>query len=413
MFNLWISLSVVIGYIAIAMENRIKINKGAVALLTAVICWLLVFLKSYPQHTANLQHLDQHLSDISQVLFFLIGSMAVIELIDVYKGFTIITDFIQTKDSRVLLWAVSWVTFVISSFLANMTVAMIMISLLRRLIPDREQRLIFVSLVVVASNAGGAWTPIGDTTTMMLWVGGQVTTMTILKKVFLPSVVCLLVPLTYFSWTIKKGSLVQSVVNVAEPFEKGRKRVFYFGIGTMVAVPFLTAMTTIPPYMGMLLSLSIMWLLTDMIHQERHFLKIPHILAKIDMSSVFFFMGILLMVAGLETAGVLHSLSITMEYYLKTKVVITFMMGIISAIVDNVPITAAIMGMYSLKSYVVDSPLWIMTAYCVGTGGSILIIGSASGIVAMAMEKIDFMWYLRKMSLPILIGYWAGFLLIR
>ncbi len=413
MFNLWIILSVVVGYIAIAMENKIKINKGAVALLTAVICWLLVFLKSYPQHTANLQHLDQHLSDISQVLFFLIGSMAVIELIDVYKGFTIITDFIQTKDSRVLLWAVSWVTFIISSFLANMTVAMIMISLLRRLILDREQRLIFVSLVVVASNAGGAWTPIGDTTTMMLWVGGQVSTMAILKKVFLPSIVSLLVPLTYFSLTMKKGSLVQSVVRVVEPFEKGRKRVFYFGIGTMVAVPFLTAMTTIPPYMGMLLSLSVMWLLTDLIHQERHFLKIPHILAKIDMSSVFFFMGILLMVAGLETAGILRSLSITMEYYLKTKVVITFVMGVVSAIVDNVPITAAMMGMYSLKSYVVDSPLWIMTAYCVGTGGSILIIGSASGIVAMAMEKVDFMWYLRKMSLPILIGYWAGFLLLR
>lgn len=413
MFNRWISLSVVVGYIAIAMENKIKINKGAVALLTAVICWLLVFLKSYPQHAANLQHLDQHLSDISQVLFFLIGSMAVIELIDVYKGFTIITDFIQTKDSRVLLWAVSWVTFIISSFLANMTVAMIMISLLRRLIPDREQRLIFVGLVVVASNAGGAWTPIGDTTTMMLWVGGQVTTMVILKKVFLPSIVCLLVPLTYFSLMMKKGSLIKSVAPVAEPFEKGRKRVFYFGIGTMVAVPFLTAITTIPPYMGMLLSLSLMWLLTDLIHQERHFLKIPHILAKIDMSSVFFFLGILLMVAGLETAGILRSLSLTMEYYLKTKVVITFAMGIISAIIDNVPITAAMMGMYSLKSYVVNSPLWIMTAYCVGTGGSILIIGSASGIVAMAMEKIDFMWYLRKMSLPILIGYWAGFLLIR
>ena len=404
---------VTVGYLAIVQEHRLGINKAATALFAAVLCWVLNFMKVFPQDNVMIGQLNVHLADISQVVFFLIGAMAVVELIDAFHGFTIITNFIRTKDRRLLLWVTSGITFFISSFLANMTVAIVMISLLRRLVPDRQERMIFVAMVVVASNAGGAWTPIGDTTTMMLWIGGQVSAGSIVQKVFLPSLVSVLIPLMYCSSRVKKGPVIGSEENKKVSIIAGGRQVFFLGVGTMIVVPFLTTFTNIPPYMGMFLSLSIMWALTDLIHQERHFLKVPHILGKIDMSSIFFFIGILLMISALETAGILHNLALGMDHYLKSKSLIACFMGIFSSVIDNVPLTAAMMGMYSLKTYLINAKLWHMTAYCAGTGGSILIIGSAPGVIAMGMERINFTWYLKTVSLSVLVGYLVGFLFIR
>ena len=409
-------LTFAIGYIAISLENKIKVNKAAIALLVAVFCWIFNFIEHFPADEASLHRLIEHLGEISQVIFFLMGAMTIVELIDSHGGFKIITGFIRTRDKRKLLWVVSIITFFLSSVLDNLTTSIVMVSLLRRLVHDRDDRMIFAGMVIIAANAGGAWSPIGDVTTTMLWIGGQVTTGELIKLLIVPSLVSLFVPLLYFSLSIKQGAYPDSSHNTDSPAQHGAKRVFFLGIGSLIFVPVFRAVTNLPPFMGVLLGLGIMWVLTDLIHyQKRDHLKVPSILTRIDFSSVLFFLGILLAVAALETAGILGSLALRMDHYFNNKDIIATVLGLLSAIIDNVPLTAATMGMYSLSSYPADSKLWEMIAYSVGTGGSILIIGSAAGVVVMGMEKISFGWYLKKVSLPVLIGYFLGigsFLLI-
>ena len=409
-------LTFAIGYIAISLENKIKVNKAAIALLAAVFCWVFNFIEHFPADEASLHRLIEHLGEISQVIFFLMGAMTIVELIDSHGGFKIITGFIRTRDKRKLLWVVSIITFFLSSVLDNLTTSIVMVSLLRRLILDRDDRMIFAGMVIVAANAGGAWSPIGDVTTTMLWIGGQVTTGKLMKLLIIPSLVSLFIPLLYFSFSIKQGAYPDSPQGTDSPAQYGAKRVFSLGIGSLIFVPIFRAVTNLPPFMGVLLGLGIMWVLTDFIHyQKRDHLKVPSILTRIDFSSVLFFLGILLAVAALETAGILGSLALRMDHYFNNKDIIATVLGLLSAIIDNVPLTAATMGMYSLSSYPADSKLWEMIAYSVGTGGSILIIGSAAGVVVMGMEKISFGWYLKKVSLPVLIGYFLGigsFLLI-
>ena len=409
-------LTFAIGYIAISLENKIKVNKAAIALLAAVFCWVFNFIEHFPADEASLHRLIEHLGEISQVIFFLMGAMTIVELIDSHGGFKIITGFIRTRDKRKLLWVVSIITFFLSSVLDNLTTSIVMVSLLRRLVHDRDDRMIFAGMVIIAANAGGAWSPIGDVTTTMLWIGGQVTTGKLMKLLIIPSLVSLFIPLLYFSFSIKQGAYPDSPQGTDSPAQYGAKRVFSLGIGSLIFVPIFRAVTNLPPFMGVLLGLGIMWVLTDLIHyQKRDHLKVPSILTRIDFSSVLFFLGILLAVAALETAGILGSLALRMDHYFNNKDVIATVLGLLSAIIDNVPLTAATMGMYPLSSYPADSKLWEMIAYSVGTGGSILIIGSAAGVVVMGMEKISFGWYLKKVSLPVLIGYFLGigsFLLI-
>jgi Na+/H+ antiporter NhaD/arsenite permease-like protein len=286
-----------------------------------------------------------------------------------------------------------------------------MVSLLRKLIHDRNDRIVFASLVIIAANAGGAWTPIGDVTTTMLWIGGQVTTIAVITNLFFPSLVSLIIPLMYQSMFIK-GELTgfESVENI-KPAEPGARIVFFIGLAALIFVPIFKTITHLPPYLGMLFGLGVLWVVTDLMHhnyEDRHHLRVGHALTRIDVSSVLFFLGILLAIGSLESIGVLKDLANWMDNTIGNKDVIVTAIGLASAVIDNVPLVAASMGMYDLSVYPTDSKLWEMMAYCAGTGGSILIIGSAAGVVVMGLEKIDFIWYLKKISFTALLGYFAG-----
>ncbi len=408
MFNLLIIFVFIIGYLAITLEHKIGVNKAAIALLMGGLCWVMNLMGSFPDEALVIPKFNEHLAAISQIVIFVLGTLMIVELIDAHRGFSIVADFIQTKNKRKLLWVVSGITFFLSSFLANMAVAIIMVMLLRRFIPDRDERMIFSSMVIVASNAGGAWTPIGDTTTTMLWLGKQISSGQVMKWLLIPSLVSLIVPLIYFSLSMKKEERIQLEKTDASSRIPGSRRVLFIGIIGMILVPVINATTQLPPSLGILLVLGIMWVLTDLIHEEHHFLKVPHALSKIDWASILFFLGILFAVAALETAGLLQTFAVWMDKYFVNKDVIVTILGMVSAVIDNIPLTAVTMGMYHLAQYPMDSKLWELTAYAVGTGGSLLIIGSAAGIVVMGMEKIEFGWYLRKISFPALMGYFAG-----
>jgi NhaD family Na+/H+ antiporter len=402
----------VVGYLAIALEHPIKINKTASALLTGVLCWTLYALNSDEPITADLSH---HLAQIAEILFFLLGAMTIVELVDAYQGFRLITDRIQTKNPKVLLWIICWVTFFLSSILDNLTTSIVMVSLIRKLIPDRNMRLFFAGMIVISANAGGAWTPIGDVTTTMLWIGGQISTVNIMKILFVPSVLCLLVPLLYLSFTLK-GTLGESKEVPVEPGEssvKGSNIMLALGVGALIFVPVFKTITHLPPYIGMLLGLGVLWVVSEFINPhadeaERKPLTASAALSRIDTSSVLFFLGILLAVGALESMHILSSFASWLDQTVGSQSLIITLIGLLSAIVDNVPLVAASMGMYSLETYPTDSFIWEYLAYCAGTGGSILIIGSAAGVAVMGMEKIDFIWYLKRISLIAMLGYFAG-----
>lgn len=407
MTNLFLILVFVMGYLMITLEHKTAVNKAATALLMGVLCWVLIFMRAFPHEQKVVVDLNEHLADISQLMIFLIGAMTIVELINSHRGFNIITRSITTRNRRELLWIISGVTFFLSSVLDNLTTSIVMITLLRQLVDDKEERMVFASMIIIAANAGGAWSPIGDVTTTMLWINGCITTGKIMQTVFLPALISMAVPLAYFSSRIKETE-GKSPEAAAAPLEYGAGRILLLGIGALIFVPILKSFTGLPPYMGMTLCLGMMWLFTDLIHQERHYLRVPHVLARIDISSILFFLGILLAVAALGEAGLLGRAALWLETHLGNKDVLVSWMGLLSAIIDNVPLTAAAMGMYDLGAYPVDSKLWEMIAYCVGTGGSILIIGSAAGVVVMGMEKITFSWYFKKTAVPALIGYAAG-----
>lgn len=411
MFENLILVVFVLGYAAIAFEHKLGVNKTAAALLTAVVCWVLLAVQQAGVAGGSahgiVERLGHHMEGTSQIIFFLVGAMTIVQLMETHGAFHIVSDMLKMKDKRVLLWVVSLITFFLSAVLDNLTTAIVMVSLLHRLIDDREDRMIFGSMVIIAANAGGAWTPIGDVTTTMLWIGGRVSSLRIMEMLFIPSLISMVVPLLWFSFKMK-GS-VAAVERPPEGKQVGTKRVFFLGLGALVFVPVFKGITGLPPFVGILFGLGLLWLVTDMTHkEEREHLKVPHALHKIDMASILFFLGILLAVSALETAGVLRALAAWMDNCFSNKDIIATLLGLLSAIVDNVPLTAATMGMYDVVRFPMDSKLWELLAFAVGTGGSILIIGSAAGVVVMGMEKINFLWYLKRVSLPALVGYLAG-----
>ena len=337
--------------------------------------------------------------------------MTLVELIDSHNGFYVITRLIRAKSKRYMLWIICGLCFCLSAVLDNLTTTILMISILKKLIPDAKERLLLACMVVVASNAGGAWSPIGDVTTTMLWVNGQISSTAVMRAVFIPSILAALIPILYVTFRLKGGYDATQLELDKNPLEPGARIVFFFGIVSFLFVPIFKWLTGLPPYMGMLLGLSILWFVTDLLHhkyEHRHHLRIPYILTKIDVSNILFFLGILLSVHALESAGVLQSLATVLNSVLKAHILIAFIIGILSSIVDNVPLVAASIGMYPLSTYPLDSKLWLMIAYAAGTGGSILLIGSSPGVALMGLEKVHFFQYMKKITIPAFLGYIAG-----
>lgn len=458
----------VLGYTAIALEHPLKIDKAASALLTGVIGWVILvfgaedilqlgyspdwqhwlnstgfqdFLKSHPGADIHEQvsyfithhELYHHLAEISRILFFLLGAMTIVEIVDQHEGFRVITDKIKTTNKVKLLWILSILTFFMSAALDNLTTTIVMVALLRKLIKDQKTRWFFASMVVLAANAGGAWSPIGDVTTIMLWIGGQVTTLNIITGVIVPSLFTMIVPLILLSYTMK-GNVERPVINSDEMREftssRERKFILTLGVSCLLFVPVFKTITHLDPYLGMLFGLGVMWVTTEIMHrkkplEDRRKLTVVSILTKVDVPTVFFFLGILTAVSSLATGGQLQLLAGFLDEKLGNIYAINIAIGLLSAIVDNVPLVAGAMGMYPVvlpealetmpmaqqaydSLFMVDGHFWKFLAYTAGTGGSILIIGSAAGVAAMGMERIDFIWYAKKISLLALVGYVAG-----
>jgi Na+/H+ antiporter NhaD/arsenite permease-like protein len=430
----------VIGYTCIALEHPLRVNKSATALILGTLMWVFLALEEPPALSvfdnfqkylsANpdsdsgflswLTHgpLLEHLGDVAEILFFLLGAMTIVEIIDTHGGFRIITDRISTTKKTTLLWIVGFLTFFMSAVLDNLTTSIVMVALLRKLIGDKQDRWFYAGIVILAANAGGAWSPIGDVTTIMLWIGGKISAGNIILMTFIPSLVSVIVPMVFLTF-IMKGNVtrpervVSSHEEIALPGFQ-RELVFFLGIGALLFVPVFKTITHLPPYLGMLGGLGVLWIVTEIMHRNRpekesNHITVAAILKKIDTPSILFFLGILMAVAAMQTYGHLGMLSqsldkIPMEepgkYYLITSII-----GVFSSIVDNVPLVAGAIGMYNFP---MDHYFWEFLAYAAGTGGSILIIGSAAGVAVMGMEKIDFIWYLKKISLLALVGYLAG-----
>jgi len=411
----------VLGYMAIALEHSIKVDKAASALIIGGLGWALYAFSGVDAHHIN-EHLSHHLVDIAEILFFLLGAMTIVELIDAHEGFSIITDKITTNKRVALLWILSIITFFFSAALDNLTTAIVMAALLTKLIKDKEDLWMFAGMVILSANAGGAWSPIGDITTIMLWIGGQVTAANIITSVFLPSVVSAIVPLIYLTFRLKGD--INRPVNVESkehytdpttPFE--RNLIFYMGVAGLLFVPVFKTVTHLPPYVGMLLSLGVLWLVTEILHRSKNHeqksaLSVIGVLKKIDVPTIFFFLGILLAVASLQSAGQLDIVATFLDKTFNGDIyIINIIIGLLSSIVDNVPLVAGAMGMYEIApmgEFAVDGKFWEFLAYCAGTGGSVLIIGSAAGVAVMGILKIDFIWYMKNISLLALMGYLAG-----
>jgi Na+/H+ antiporter NhaD/arsenite permease-like protein len=423
----------VLGYAAIAFEHPLKIDKAASALITGMVCWAIyVFSLNGAGHeiTHIIQHgadgeggLYHHMFDIANILFFLMGAMTIVELVDAHEGFAVITDRIKTKNITKLLWIICTLTFFFSAALDNLTTTIVMVSLLRKLVKDQKTRWMFVGMVVIAANAGGAWSPIGDVTTTMLWIKGQLPNVpNIIVDLIIPSMVALLVPLAILSFTFKGE--VERPVDQEDPDHSlnpttSGERIFVFilGLAGLVFVPFFKTITYLPPFMGMMLSLGVLWAVTEIMHKgksksNKQPLSVVGVLQKIDMASVLFFLGILMAVAALQEFGHLETAAMALDSAFGGDIFsINIVIGLLSSIVDNVPLVAAAQGMYDIApsgEFAANGHFWELLAYCAGTGGSALIIGSAAGVAAMGLEKIDFMWYLKKISWLAIIGYFAG-----
>nr|NGY94247.1 hypothetical protein [Neochlamydia sp. AcF84] len=403
----------IIGYGFITIEHVIRVNKTTTALLMAIICWILQFANHHDKfsHQENLDSLAAHVADISQVIFFLIGALSVVELINAHHGFKIILDVIKVRSKVRLLWLLGLITFFLSAVLDNLTTTLVVLSIMQKLLTNREDRWLIGGGIVIAANAGGAWTPIGDVTTTMLWIGGQVTSWAIIKNLFFPSLACFIGSFSIISQCLKGSLIEHELLNAHKKLEPIGKLIFLAGIAALIFVPIFKTLTGLPPFMGILFGLGLLWLMTDIAYfkeEDREHLRVPHVLTKIDLSGVLFFFGILLCINALESAELLKMLAQWLNQHVGNTEVIATLIGIASAIVDNVPLVAASMGMYSLQQYPQDSFFWQLVAYCAGTGGSLLIIGSAAGVVFMGLEKVDFSWYLKKISFPASVGYMAG-----
>lgn len=404
----------VLSYTAIALEHPFNVNKSAPALIGAGLLWTI-----YALTTGHVEEqLNETVSATAQIIFFLMGAMTIVEVIDAHDGFDVITDKIRTTKMTTLLWLVGFVTFFLSAVLDNLTSTIVMISVMRKLLGKREDRLFFAGIIVIAANAGGAWSPLGDVTTTMLWIGGQITALAIMKGLIIPSLINMILPLLVISHMLKGKQIVGPDYSL-QPTDKyttnrfEKNVIFFAGIAALCSVPIFKTVTHLPPFMGILFALGIIWLLSELIHrnkdkEDKQQLTLAAALQRIDMASLVFFIGILLAVAVLEHTHILTALAQWLENSIGNQAVILTLFGLASAIVDNVPLVAASMGMYSLEQYPADSFIWEYLAYAAGTGGSMLIIGSAAGIAAMGLEKIEFFWYLRKISLLALLGYLAG-----
>ncbi len=423
MYTLMIALFV-LGYAAIAFEHSIKIDKAASALITGVVLWAIYVLGGANLHDAE-HHLLEHVSEIASILFFLLGAMTIVEVVDAHQGFSIITDRIKTDKTVALLWILGWLTFFLSAVLDNLTTSIVMVSLIRKLVKDQHLRWVFGGIIIIAANAGGAWSPIGDVTTTMLWIGGYVSTGNLISFIFLPAVAVLLAPLIYLSFTMKgtfeRPETVEHSGHHAIVSTSEKTRALIVGIGGLLFVPIFKTVTHLPPFMGMMLSLGVLWVVTDLMHRRkidsvRSELGILGVIRRIDTPSVLFFLGILLAVASLQTAGQLKDLATGLDSAFDTTTqtgvyLVGGIIGVLSAIVDNVPLVAAAMGMYEMVPgtyFAQDDFFWKFLAFTAGTGGSLLIIGSAAGVAVMGLEKIPFGWYLKKISALALIGYLAG-----
>lgn len=408
----WVTAAFVVGYITIICEHGARINKAATAILMAIVCWSIVFLCAPAYNSNLLGELHHHFEQVAEIVIFLLGAMAIVEVVDSHKGFSLITDLIATRSRRKLLFLTTFIAFFLSSVLDNLTTTIVMISLLRKLIDDRGERALLGGMVVIAANSGGAWTPIGDVTTTMLWINGQISTAGVMKSLFIPSIVSALLPMLMLAFFTKKRAL-PAMPALSEKKPPYSRLIFWCGIGSLIFVPIFKTLTGLPPFMGIMLGLGFMWLITDVIHAKAkeagEHLRVHTILSKIDISGVLFFLGILLAVSTLQVTGILNGLAIWFDNHLASHAAVALVIGLISAVVDNVPLVAATMGMYPLSQFPQDSSLWQMIAYAAGTGGSILIIGSAAGVAFMGMEKVRFGWYLRHISLAALVGYLAGF----
>ena len=451
----------VIGYLAIALEHPIKIDKAASALVMGGIIWgalalgiddlvtkefLSEFYEKFKTKFNSLKEigvyssdeyakpikflkyeLSHHLVDIGEILFFLLAAMTIVELVDSHQGFSIITDKITTKRKVPLMWILCVISFFFSAVLDNLTTSIVMAALISKMIKDKKDLWMFAGMIIISANAGGAWSPMGDVTTIMLWVGGQVTAWNIIYSIFIPSLVCMIVPLLYISFKLK-GSIqspdltsINSEISSVNTYE--RNLIFYMGVLGLLFVPIFKITTGLPPYVGMLLSLGVLWVTTEILHRDKNYeqrrhLSVIGVLKKVDTPTIFFFLGILLAVAGLQSAGQLDIVAKYLEntFSGENKIyIINVLIGLMSALVDNVPLVAGAMGMYEIGpiqdgilAYPQDHKFWQFLAYCAGTGGSVLIIGSAAGVAVMGILKIDFMWYVKRISFLALIGYVAG-----
>jgi Na+/H+ antiporter NhaD/arsenite permease-like protein len=436
----------VLGYMAIALEHPLKLDKAASALMIGALTWAIYALNSVDilalghsvswnelvngynmsaEQTSELSNhfvkheLGHHLIEIAEILFFLLGAMTIVETVDHHQGFKLITDKITTTHKVKLLWILSVLTFFMSAALDNLTTTIVMVTLLKKLVEDKHTRWFFASIIVISANAGGAWSPIGDVTTIMLWIGGQITAANVILMVFIPSLVSMIVPLIILTFTMK-GHIThpKSVGKDTDFTTKGEQiLLLVVGVSALLFVPVFKTVTHLPPYVGMLLGLSVIWALSDILNRKRptehkNHLAVANVLKKVDIPTVMFFLGILSAVASLQSAGQLHILSAWLDDVTNQNIyVINTVIGVLSSIVDNVPLVAGTMGMYEIANagtFAQDGVFWELLAYAAGTGGSILIIGSAAGVAAMGMEKIDFIWYMKKISLLALVGYLAG-----
>ena len=413
MFTTIIIIVFILGYAAIAFEHPLKLNKAASALITGVLCWTLYIIQSNTPELVS-EELLHHLGEIASILFFLLGAMTIVELIDSHNGFDIITEKITTKNKQKLLFIVAVLTFFLSALLDNLTTTIVMVSLAKKLLRDKEDRLWFAGLIIIAANAGGAWSPLGDVTTTMLWIGGQITAMNIMKQLILPSIAVCLIPALIIGYRFKGKKLDPVELPSRSSREKSEgKFILITGIGLLVSVPVFKTITHLPPFMGMLMALGLLWIITTIIHKGKEAglaqkYTVTHALQKVDSPSVLFFLGILLAVSALQSLGLLKDMADGLNNTLKNDYLIGSVLGLLSALVDNVPLVAASQGMYDLNTYPTDHPFWEFLALTTGTGGSAVIIGSAAGVAAMGLEKIDFIWYLKKIAWLALLGFVAG-----
>ena len=427
--TMFIIVAFVAGYLCIALESLTKINKAAIALLMCVVCWTLLMVSPgayYPDVASDgvLHHISEviehHLGDAAGTLFFLMGAMTIVEIVDSNGGFNFVRDIMKTRSKRKLLWRVAIATFFLSSILDNLTTSIVMIMVLRKLVQSREERLIYAALIIISANSGGAFSPIGDVTTIMLWIKGVVTTQGILTEIFIPSLVSMLVPAFILQYSLsgkfdKEQNLVTAEISQFTKVQ--RNIIFWLGVGGLVFVPIFKSITHLPPFMGILLVLGVLWTVTEIFHHntsedDTMAKRVSDLLSRIDLSTIMFFLGTLMAVAVLQEIGVLTALGTGLnEVFVGNYYVINGIIGVLSSIVDNVPLVAGCMGMYPVAetgAMAIDGIFWQLLAYCAGVGGSMLIIGSAAGVVVMGLEKITFGWYLKRITWIAFVGYLAG-----